>query len=336
MPQYRKLHVSTIDSLDVADMPDDFTRLTWLLLPLIVCSEGRGVDIPHWLMSKLYPLRTDVSPDMVAAAMDWFTQRGMVNRYEANGRPYFYLVNFAKYQGDTRREADSPYPPPPADPEPLMTYKTEPTDMPEQPDLAAVDLLTTNSRVGHELVATNSRSDADAYADANTKAGRDARARARNVTVITQDPGPAIPPPPQEKKQKTKNQSKTAAMSVNVPADFEFPEDPDIKRAQAEMIHAVAEVTGMDAKLNFGVLLQPTLDLVLAGYQPDQIRACYGREAPPGRWGWYRDDWRGKKGDMPTLKNIVETVGGGVAQSAPAVKPEGGTLWLDHIKHFGG
>lgn len=158
-------------------------------------------------------------------------------------------------------------------------------------------------------------------------------ARARNVTVITQDPGPAAPPPPQEIKPKSKSQSKPG-VTLNIPEGFEFPEDPEVKRAQAEMIHAVAEVTGMDAKLNFGVLLQPTLDLVLAGYRPDQIRDCYGRDAPPGRWHWYRDDWRGKKGDMPTLKNIVETVGGGVAQSAPAVKQEGGTLWLSHVKDF--
>ena len=32
MPQWRKLHVRTIDSVDVNDMPDDFTRLLWVLL----------------------------------------------------------------------------------------------------------------------------------------------------------------------------------------------------------------------------------------------------------------------------------------------------------------
>ena len=34
MPRYRKLHTKTLESLDINDMPDDFCRLFWTLLPL--------------------------------------------------------------------------------------------------------------------------------------------------------------------------------------------------------------------------------------------------------------------------------------------------------------
>jgi hypothetical protein len=117
-------------------MPDDFTRLTWLLLPLIVCKEGRAVDLPQWIAAKLYPARVDVDASMIAAALDWFAARDMIRRYTVNGRHYFYLTNFHKHQGDTGREADSPYPAPDDCNEPVLD----------------------NSRVTHEQVTTNSRS----------------------------------------------------------------------------------------------------------------------------------------------------------------------------------
>lgn len=138
MPKYRKLPLSVIDSLDIAEMPDDFTRLTWLLLPLIVCSEGRAVDNAQWLASKLYPAREDVDASMIADAMNWFAHRDMIRRYNVNGRHYFYLTNFHKHQGDTSREAESPYPAPPEE----VAYRP----------------VMTGSRVGQELVPTGSRS----------------------------------------------------------------------------------------------------------------------------------------------------------------------------------
>jgi len=69
MPRYRKLHVKTLESLDMNDMPDDFTRLMWVLLPLALCREGRGVHHAAWLKSKLFPLRFDVTEEMVEASI---------------------------------------------------------------------------------------------------------------------------------------------------------------------------------------------------------------------------------------------------------------------------
>lgn len=38
MPQWRKLHTKSLDSLDINDMPDDFCRVLWLMLPLALAA----------------------------------------------------------------------------------------------------------------------------------------------------------------------------------------------------------------------------------------------------------------------------------------------------------
>jgi hypothetical protein len=141
MPKYRKLAVKATESLDINDMPDDFTRLLWVMLPLGLCREGRGIDNPAWIKAKIMPLRADVTPEMIEEAMSWYAGRGMVLRYEVLGRRYFQMVNWKKYQGDTGREAASEYPAP-------------------------------NSGPSREFITTKSGLDAYAYtdADANTYA----------------------------------------------------------------------------------------------------------------------------------------------------------------------
>lgn len=110
MPQYRKLYVKSTESQDINDMPDDFTRLMWILLPLALCRKGRGVDNPFWLRSKLFPLRDDVTQEQLESAMNWYYLREMIDRYEVEGRAYFQVRNWHKYQGNTTKEADSIYP----------------------------------------------------------------------------------------------------------------------------------------------------------------------------------------------------------------------------------
>jgi hypothetical protein len=114
VPQWRKLHTKTLESLDINDMPNDFTRLTWVLLPLILDSEGRGLDNPVWLRSSIFPLREDVTLEMITEAMTWFSDREMIKCYQVGGRKYFCVPTFDKYQ-DTKREAESKYPAPPED-----------------------------------------------------------------------------------------------------------------------------------------------------------------------------------------------------------------------------
>ena len=113
MPKYRQLHTKITDSFDFNDMPSDFHRITWVLLILIVDSEGRGIDNMAWVRSKMYPMREDIESSDLADVFDWFQQRKMICRYQVNGKKYFYMTNFKSYQSGTEKEAKSVLPAPP-------------------------------------------------------------------------------------------------------------------------------------------------------------------------------------------------------------------------------
>jgi hypothetical protein len=55
-----------------------------------------------------------------------------------------------------------------------------------------------------------------------------------------------------------------------------------------------------------GRIFKRAKDLLSASIPPtpERVREIYG----PGGW-WYREDWRGRKGDAPTPENILETWG---------------------------
>jgi len=112
MPQYRKLHTKIIDSYDFAEMPDDFCRVFWMLLIVSVDSEGRAMDNPAWLRSRMFPLRDDVSADHIERTLSWLANRKMIVRYQHNDRGYFYVPKFKTYQSGTEREAKSVLPGP--------------------------------------------------------------------------------------------------------------------------------------------------------------------------------------------------------------------------------
>jgi hypothetical protein len=162
MPIWRKLHVKVVDSLDLNDMPDDFTRLLWVLLPTQLDRCGRGIDNSAWVRSKVFPLREDVTSTMIATAMDWYVGRGMIERYEADDRKFFWIPTWHTYQGVTKKEAASNRPAPSSyiDPEPLE------------------EAVPTNSGVGLEQVwsgdVLDSDSDSDADADRESDTDTDA------------------------------------------------------------------------------------------------------------------------------------------------------------------
>jgi hypothetical protein len=114
MPKYRQLHLKLLDSVDFNEMPDDFTRLVWVLLPLIVDSEGRGKCISNWIRSKMFPLRDDITIQQLQSAIRWFVLQGLVVDYIGeDGEYYFYIRNFKKYQTGSEKEGRSYIPAPP-------------------------------------------------------------------------------------------------------------------------------------------------------------------------------------------------------------------------------
>lgn len=93
--------------------------------------------------------------------------------------------------------------------------------------------------------------------------------------------------------------------------------------AVGELANAITDVTGISARLNWdagvGELAE---DLAAEGYTADQLRRHYSKQPTPGAWNWYDQDWRGKKGEPPSLKGIRETIAGATRQ-APAARKLG-------------
>jgi len=131
-------------------MPDDFTRLLWVLLPLHLDRDGRSLDNASLVKAGTMPLREDVTTEMIGCALNWFADHGMIERYQAEGRSYFWAPTFARYQGNTRKEAQSDYPPPP-------------------------DLLQTYSGPTPDLVQTYSSTDSDSDSDSDSEAEEETR-----------------------------------------------------------------------------------------------------------------------------------------------------------------
>jgi len=177
MPRWRKLHTKVRESFDVNEMPDDFTRLLWLLLQLAADREGRGIDSPSWIKAQIMPLREDVSDGMIDDAMAWLAQpeRKMVRRYKVADRPYFLIVNFKEYQGDTSREAESYFPAPPLGGEEVTSSAEATQEAITSESRVTQEGLTSEPGVTQEPVMSKSSSDADADATEKTLAPQGAK-----------------------------------------------------------------------------------------------------------------------------------------------------------------
>ena len=75
------------------------------------------------------------------------------------------------------------------------------------------------------------------------------------------------------------------------------------EQALDDMVQALGEITGMDNLLNHSLLVKNAKGLLQAGYHAKTVRATFGAGSV-----WYSQDWRGKKGEPPTLKNVIEQI----------------------------
>ena len=155
MPQYRKLNVNILSSPDVDAMPNDFVRLSWTWLPLICTRDGTGLFHPTLIKSQLFPMRRDVSEQMIEDAFNWFETAELITVYEVDGRWYYHVCNFAKYQGVTIKESPSPYPQPPPD---LVKSKSVPSQ----------ELVQTNSVPSLPLMNMNIESEYESEDDSES------------------------------------------------------------------------------------------------------------------------------------------------------------------------
>ena len=174
MPKYRNIHTKTPDSEDINDMPDDFTRFFYVMFFIILDSEGRGYDKASWLKSKAFPLREDVTNEMIEAAMNWFEQRKMIYRYEAGGKKCFYDPKFKEHQSGLNRESASVIPAP--DPALLASWSgvtLEQVTTNSDPVLVrnSAPALTTYS-APKTKTTTNSKTNTDTKTNSNTTLSR--------------------------------------------------------------------------------------------------------------------------------------------------------------------
>lgn len=72
------------------------------------------------------------------------------------------------------------------------------------------------------------------------------------------------------------------------------------------MVFTLGKVLGTDLKIssNYSRLAKLAKDLIGAGYSPEVVLSAFDEGG-----AWYRDDWRGKKGERPKIGNIAETIG---------------------------
>jgi hypothetical protein len=141
----------------------------------------------------------------------------------------------------------------------------------------------------------------------------------------------AAPPAADEPVDEVRHPSKPKPSPPSKPRPkTETPKEPT---AQQEMVGALADVTGMDTRLNGSRLGKVAVQLSRVGATPDDLRRYYG----PGGW-WYKADWRGQKGEFPRPEQVLETWGqwaratpqvNGHARAAPTSKTNRNKALLD-------
>jgi hypothetical protein len=80
-------------------------------------------------------------------------------------------------------------------------------------------------------------------------------------------------------------------------------------RAQGRLAGAIAEVCGLDMRVESHRARCEEAAMQLDGYGEGYILARYGTPEPGTEvWNWYRHDWRGRKGEQPEPRWVVETI----------------------------
>lgn len=86
--------------------------------------------------------------------------------------------------------------------------------------------------------------------------------------------------------------------------------DGPVVATHSQMFDAVLQVTGWRVPaVSPGRVGKLARDLLAAGIFPADVVLRFGRTDPGNGWWYWRDDWRGKKGDMPNEGALRECAG---------------------------
>lgn len=86
-------------------------------------------------------------------------------------------------------------------------------------------------------------------------------------------------------------------------------EPSEAQRLQQQWVGTLCEVTGWSVATMAARAGKLAKALKLAGGTPDDLLAHYGQVDAGAAWWWYRDDWRGQRGQRPGEAGIRETWG---------------------------
>lgn len=101
-------------------------------------------------------------------------------------------------------------------------------------------------------------------------------------------------------------------------------------------VRLICDITGWNDKLNGPRAGKFAKSLRQAGATLAELEAHYGQADHGAAWWWYRDDWRGKRGQRPSQAGITETWGAWTLPIAIQASPVGGMLaFIERLEHDG-
>lgn len=106
----RSVHPKICESEDLVDLPAEMER-TYVRLWTHCDDEGRAKDNPLLIKAAIFPLHEDMTAAVVDAHLAELARRGLIQRYEVDGKRYLAVVKWAEYQRPQKKR-ESVLPPP--------------------------------------------------------------------------------------------------------------------------------------------------------------------------------------------------------------------------------
>lgn len=110
----RSVHPKICESEDLIDLPAEMER-TYVRLWTHCDDDGRAKDNPLLIKAAIFPLHQDMTAEVVDRHLAELARRGLIRRYEVEGKRYLAVVKWAEYQKpQKKRPSVLPEPPDPA------------------------------------------------------------------------------------------------------------------------------------------------------------------------------------------------------------------------------
>lgn len=95
---------------DTLSKLSDFEERFWHHLTVCVDDYGRFDARPAILKGRLFPLRSETTEPIIAAALGKLASVGLVHLYQVEGKPFLQIVTWAKYQRIRNKKSKYPAP----------------------------------------------------------------------------------------------------------------------------------------------------------------------------------------------------------------------------------